>query len=197
MSVGRPLVSTQTLSCISESTQVRSLMNVMSVAKPSVTARISSCTSASTLERSPMNVTSVARPSVRAQTSPSIRESTQGRNPMNVANVEKLSTETHTLFCIGGFTLEKNLTSALSAARPSPGAQPSHCITESMPESEPQNTAPPPWMHSEHSWKVVCKKNLSSSHFPLLFLKLFQRCGPMEGKKRALIDFFKVTFKDP
>lgn len=70
---------------------------------------------------------------------------------MNVVNVEKLSTETHTLFCTGEFTLEKSPTSALSVARPSPGAQPSHCTIESMPEREPQNTAQPLWMLLEHS----------------------------------------------
>lgn len=70
---------------------------------------------------------------------------------MNVANVEKLSTETHTLFCIGEFTPEKSPTSALSVARPSPGARPSHCTTESMPERERQNTAQPLWMPLGHS----------------------------------------------
>lgn len=70
---------------------------------------------------------------------------------MNVVNVEKLSTETHTLFCIGEFIPEKSPISALSAARPSPGAQPSLCITESIPESEPPSTVQPPLMRLEHS----------------------------------------------
>lgn len=70
---------------------------------------------------------------------------------MNVANVEKLLTETHTLFCIGEFTPVKSPINVLSAAKPSPGARPSLCITESIPESEPLSTAQPPLMHLEHS----------------------------------------------